>query len=87
MTGTESALRAGLGIEGPIQGLPNDYLGVAGAWGTPAGPHVKDTFVAEIFYRLQLESANQLSLSVQAIRSSTVYDRVWVLSVRYRIEF
>ena len=47
----------------------------------------KDAFVGEVFYRSQLESASQLTLSLQAIRSSTIYDEVLVFSVRWRLEF
>lgn len=92
LTGTMMALRGGVGISSLIPAFPDDYMGIALAWGTPADSplgesRARDSVVAEIFYRLQLESASQLSLSLQVIRSSTIYDQVAVLSVRYRLEF
>jgi hypothetical protein len=87
LTGTESALRLGMAVPGPIRSLPDDYMGLALAWGVPADSRAKESVVGEIFYRSQIESASQFTLSLQAIRSSTVYEQVLVLSVRWRIEF
>jgi hypothetical protein len=87
LTSTESTLRLGLGLSSPIAALPDDYLGIGLAWGEPAGRLARESYVGEIFYRSQLETASQLSLSLQVIESSTIFDRVFVLSVRYRLEF
>ncbi len=87
LTATRSALRLGVGITGFFKRLPDDYMGVALAWGDPADSLAKDTAIGEVFYRLQLESASHLTASLQVIRSSTVFDTVYVLGLRYRIEF
>ncbi len=87
LTGTESALRVGMALPGPIAALPDDFMGVAVGWGVPADSRARESVVGEIFYRSQIESSSQLTLSLQAIRSSTIYDQVLVFSVRWRVEF
>lgn len=87
LTGTQQTLRVGLGISAPFAALPDDYLGIGLAWGEPSASPAKDSIVGEIFYRSQIETASQLSLSLQVIRSSTIFQEVAVLSVRYRLEF
>ena len=87
LTATEWALRAGFGFPGPFRRLPDDFLGIGAAWGSPSRIPVRDSFVGEIFYRFQLESSAQLSVSAQAIRSSTVFREVFVFSFRLRVEF
>ena len=76
-----------MGVSGPFKRLPDDYMGLAVAWGRPVSALARDTVVGEYFYRFQAESASQLTLSLQLIRSSTVYDTVFVFGARYRIEF
>ena len=89
LTATRTSVRGGFGIPGPLRRLPDDYMGIGLAWGEPARHErfVKDSWVAEYFYRFQLESSTQLSFSAQVIRSSTVFEQVVVLSARLRLEF
>lgn len=87
LTATRSVVRGGIGVSGLIPGWPDDYIGVGLAWGDPADDRAKDSYVAEIFYRSQIERTTQLSLSLQSIQSSTVFDQVLVLSVRLRFQF
>ena len=87
LTATSAAVRLGVGVQGPFRRLPDDYMGLAAAWGTPAQGGARDSYVSEIFYRLQLDATSQFTASLQAIRSSTVFDVVYVLGLRYRVQF
>lgn len=87
LTGTEHALRVGLGWQGPVKAWPDDYAGLAFAWGKPSNKLARESFVAEIFYRSQLTDTSHVSLGLQLIESSTVFDQVAVLGARFRIEF
>lgn len=86
LTGTEQVVRGGLVFPGPIPAWSDDLIGVGGAWGKPAESGLDDSVVGEIFYRGQLESTSQLTFSMQMVKSSTVFERVFVFSVRYRLE-
>ncbi len=87
LTGTEQALRIGCGFQGPIPAWSDDYAGVALGWGRPSNSLARDSYVGEVFYRSQLTDTSHVSLSVQFIRSSTVFEAVTVFSVRWRAEF
>lgn len=87
LTGTESCLRVGALRFGPFRRFPDDIVGIGFAWGTPADSAAKQSFVGEVLYRFQIQDAAQLSLSLQVIESSTIYDRVLVGSLRYRVTF
>ena len=87
LTGTKQALRFGVGFEGPIPALPHDYLGVGLAWGEPSDSPAEDSYIGEIFYRTQLTDSSHLTVGLQAIQSSTIFDQVAVFSARYRFEF
>ncbi len=87
LAASRTSLRVGVGLPGPFKRLPDDYMGAALAWGAPAEGEARDTMVSEVFYRLQLDNASQLSVSLQAIRSSTVFGLVYVLGLRYRVVF
>ena len=87
LTATKRALRVGFGVDGPIRSQPDDYFGFAIAWGKPSAALARNSIVAESFYRLQLTEATHFSVSLQAIRSSTIFEQVFVLGLRLRVEF
>ena len=62
--------------------------GVAVAWGEPSDRDLRDQFMVEGFYRLQLTPAIQLTPDVQFIinpSNAPSEDHVWVVGVRLRI--
>ena len=66
LTATEEMLMVALGVSSPL-GFQDDYAGIGFAWGQPSDPTLRDQYVIEAFYRLQLASTVQVTPDVQVI--------------------
>jgi len=78
---------AGIGLSG-IPGNRGDITGVAVAWGQPEDRSLRNQYVAELFYRLQLTDNIQLTPDIQLIAEPSRNrdnDMIGVLGLRMRI--
>ena len=89
LTDTQQILSGGIGIKRPI-GDNDDFAGIAAAWGSPSDRSLRDQWVMEGFYRLQLTPAIQVTADAQLIinpSNSPNKDAIGVFGVRMRVTF
>ncbi|MHC4993037.1 MAG: carbohydrate porin, partial [Planctomycetota bacterium] len=89
VTDTRQIVAGGFGVVGPW-GLVDDVVGVALSWGQPSDRSLRDQYVGEVFYRIQLTPKIRLTPSYQVIidpSESSDQDLVGVFSLRYRVAF
>lgn len=65
-TPIRQAIVVGMGLEEPF-GQNNDLIGVGFSWGQPTDSTVRDQYVLEAFYRLQVTPHTNLSPDIQLI--------------------
>jgi porin len=78
---------AGIGLRG-IFGNRDDLTGVAVAWGQPEDRSLRNQYVAEVFYRVQLTEYIQVTPDLQLIvepSKNRENDTIGVLGLRIRI--
>jgi porin len=78
---------AGIGLS-DIFGNRDDILGVAVAWGQPEDRSLRNQYVAELFYRLQLTHSIQVTPDLQLIADPSRNrdnDTIGVLGLRMRL--
>jgi len=87
----EGSISAGLGYL-PVSG--GHLLGVGAHWGRPNastfGPGLKDQYVLEVFYRLQLGTDLQVTPDVQLLidpAQNPDETSIWILGLRARLSF
>jgi len=86
-TGVRQLVTAGLGLKGII-GNRSDISGVAVAWGQPENRSLRNQYVAELFYRVQLTDSIQVTPDLQLIvepSRNRYNDAIGVLGLRMRI--
>lgn len=79
----------GVAVQGLVN-LPDDYLGLALSWGQPHDRSLRDQYVTEIFWRLQLLPNLRLTPSVQLIldpSNDPAESLVAIFGLRLRIVF
>ncbi len=82
-------LSGGVGIKDPF-GSTDDLLGVGVAWGEPQDRALRDQYVTEAFYRVQLTPNIQLTPGFQVIVNPSENpddDLIGVFEVRFRLAF
>ena len=80
---------AGVGITG-LMGNRDDIVGLALAWGQPEDRLLRNQYVAEMFYRMQITNNLQLTPDVQLIREPSRNrdnDTIGVFGLRLRFVF
>ena len=86
---TRQMLAFGGGIAAPF-GQEDDILAIGFAWGQPRDRSLDDQYVVEIFYRVQLTPAIQVTPHIQGIvdpSNSPGEDAIAVFGVRMRMSF
>jgi porin len=85
---TRQLAAAGIGFHGHFFS-EEDVCGVGFAWGQPSKSNLRDQYVAEAFYRVQVSQTDQFSVGYQLILdpSNSSEDAVGVLWLRFRILF
>jgi porin len=86
-TDVRQLVTAGLGLTGII-GNRDDITGVAVAWGQPENRSLRNQYVAELFYRVQLTQHIQVTPDLQLIvepSRNRDNDTIGVLGLRMRI--
>jgi porin len=86
---TRQILSGGLGIQGPL-GRVDNILGIGVAWGEPSDRSLRDQYVTEIFYRLQVTPNIQVTPGYQVIfdpSQNPDQDVVGVFQLRVRVVF
>jgi porin len=87
VNGLEQMVSTGIGWQGKLL-TETDVIGVAGAWGRSKERTVRDQFLTEIFYRLQVSPDNQLTVGYQVLLNPTTsHDVEGILELRWRITF
>ncbi len=82
-------LSGGVGIKDPF-GSTDDFLGVGVAWGEPQDRALRDQYVAEAFYRIQVTPNIRLTPGFQLIVNPSENpndDLIGVFEVRLRLAF
>ena len=85
----EHLIVAGVGIQKPF-GQPSDSFGVGVSWGRPSSDALRDQWGAEIYYRLQLTRAIQITPGFQVIVNPSANPRddvIGVFQLRARVDF
>jgi porin len=80
-------ISTGIGWQGGLI-TRSDVLGIAMSWGQSSDSRVRDQYVAEIFYRLQVSPDNQVTFGYQAIidpSSAPDENIVGVFEMRWRV--
>jgi porin len=88
-TDVRQLVTAGLGLSG-IFGNRDDITGVAVAWGQPEDRSLRNQYVAELFYRVQLTEHIQVTPDLQLIAEPSRNrdnDTIGVLGLRMRLLF
>lgn len=92
-TGNTTAVRqlatAGIGVA-DILGYKDDIIGVAVGWGQPEDRSLRNQYVAEVFYRMQISDYFQLTPDIQVIREPSRNrnnDTIGVFGLRMRLVF
>jgi len=86
-TDVRQLVTAGLGLRG-VFGNRDDITGVAVAWGQPEDESLRNQYVGEVFYRLQLTEHIQVTPDLQLIAEPSRNrdnDTIGVLGLRIRI--
>lgn len=82
-------LSGGVAIADPF-GSTDDLLGVGAAWGEPQDSSLRDQYVTEVFYRVQLTPNIQLTPGYQVIINPSENpddDVIGVFEIRFRLFF
>lgn len=69
-------------------GWKNDILGFGLSWGDPSNPDLRNEYVSELFYRMQLAPNIQITPDIQLIVNPARHpnkDAIWVFSLRWRV--
>ena len=80
---------AGVGIL-DILGYKDDLIGVAGSWGQPDDRSLRDQYVAEVFYRMQITDFFQVTPDIQVIvkpAQNRDNQAIAVFGLRLRLDF
>jgi porin len=80
---------AGVSITG-LMGNRDDIVGLALAWGQPEDRLLRNQYIAELFYRMQITNNLQLTPDVQLIREPSRNrdnDTIGVFGLRLRLVF
>lgn len=92
-TGNTTAVRqlatAGIGMA-DILGYKDDIIGVAVGWGQPEDRSLRNQYVAEVFYRLQISDYLQITPDIQVIREPSRNrnnETIGVIGLRMRLVF
>ena len=86
---TKQIVSGGVGVVNPF-GRADDVLGIGFAWGQPEDDRLRDQYVAEAFYRLQLTPKIQVTPGYQIIfdpSKNPDQDVVGVFEFRVRVVF
>ena len=86
---TRQLATAGFGLL-DILGYKDDLIGVAMGWGQPRDRSLRDQYVAELFYRIQITDYLQLTPDIQVIVDPSQNrndDIIGVLGLRLRLDF
>jgi porin len=68
----------------------SDLFGIGGGWAQPANPTLRDQYIFEAFYRIQLTTQLAITPDVQWILHPSLNPNtgsLWVASLRARIAF
>lgn len=85
----DHVLAGGVGFTG-VLGRPDDFVGLAFGWTSPRESELREEYVSEALYRVQLTDVQQLSAGLQLIfdpAESTDDDVVAVFEARWRVAF
>ena len=88
-TDVRQLVTAGIGLTG-IVGNRDDIVGIAVAWGQPKDRSLRNQYVPEVFYRVQLTDYIQVTPDLQLITKPSRNrdnDMIGVLGLRMRIIF
>jgi porin len=88
-TGVKQIVSSGVGIEG-VFGRDEDVFGIGLAWGKPRNGDLREQFVSEVFYRIQISEHIQLTPGYQVIfypSNASDENAVGVLDLRLRLFF
>ena len=88
-TRVRQAIATGFGIEQPF-GQDNDLIGVAFSWGQPSDRALRDQYVMEAFYRVQITPHTNLTPDLQLIfdpSENTAEETIVVGGMRLRTQF
>lgn len=88
-TTVRQAIAVGLGLEKPFD-QNNDLIGIGFSWGEPSDSTLRDQYVLEIFYRVQVTPHTNLSPDIQVIfdpSENPAEDTIVVGSARLRTVF
>jgi porin len=87
INGIDDMISGGIGWEGALL-TKADVFGIGGGWGRPSDHHLRDQYVTELFYRLQVSPDNQLTAGYQIIfnpSNDPHTNVVGVFELRWRI--
>jgi porin len=73
-----------------ILGYQEDIVGVAVGWGEPRDGNLRDQYVAEVFYRMQITDYLQVTPDLQIIKNPSQNrsdDTIGVIGLRLRLDF
>ena len=90
MRRSKQVISCGVGLDGPIGARPDDLLGIGFGWGQPEDRSLRDQYVTEIFYRVQLTPKIQVTPGYQVIFDPSLTeeeDVVGIFGLRLRVVF